>query len=91
HYAMSGATLICFAAKEIVLDHHSVLGPLDPQIAGFPSPSLLRLAQLKPPQFIGDQMLILVDIAEKSLSQMRSFIINLLEDRVSEEKGQLHL
>lgn len=84
HYAMSGATLICLAADEIVMDPHSVLGPLDPQIAGFHSPSLLRLAELKPPQFISDQMLILVDIAEKSLSQMKSFIIKLLEGRVSE-------
>ena len=35
-YAMSGGTLIALAADEIVLGEFSVLGPIDPQIAGFP-------------------------------------------------------
>lgn len=43
HYAMSGATLIALAAREILMDSHSVLGPLDPQIGGYPSPSLVKL------------------------------------------------
>ena len=33
-YAMSGGTLIALAADEIVLGEFSVLGPIDPQIAG---------------------------------------------------------
>ncbi|MDV3293124.1 MAG: hypothetical protein LYZ70_02530 [Nitrososphaerales archaeon] len=82
YYAMSGATLICLAADEIVLEPFGVLGPLDPQIGGFPSPSLLRLLGLKPAQFIGDQTLILADIAEKALSQMREFVTSLLSSKM---------
>src|ERR1700686_5460192 len=32
HYAMSGPTLIALAADEIVIDQHSVLGPIHPQL-----------------------------------------------------------
>ncbi len=33
-YAMLGGTLVAIAADEIVLGEFSVLGPIDPQIAG---------------------------------------------------------
>jgi ClpP class serine protease len=39
-YAMSGGTLIALAADEIVLGEFSVLGPIDPQIAGLPAASI---------------------------------------------------
>ena len=41
-YAMSGGTLIALAADEIMLDEFSVLGPIDPQLAGFPAASIVR-------------------------------------------------
>lgn len=82
YYAMSGATLICLAADEVVMEPLSVLGPLDPQIGEFPSPSLLKLVEAKPLQFISDEMLILADIAEKALAQMREFVAMLLSDRM---------
>ena len=41
-YAMSGGTLIALAADEIVLGEFSVLGPIDPQIAGLPAASIVR-------------------------------------------------
>ena len=52
-YAMSGGTLIALAANEIVLGEFSVLGPIDPQIAGFPAASigqsqLREVAQFQP-------------------------------------------
>ena len=40
-YAMSGGTLIALAANEIVLGEFSVLGPIDPQIAGLPAASIV--------------------------------------------------
>jgi len=43
-YAMSGGTLIALAADEIVLGEFSVLGPIDPQILGFPAASASPLA-----------------------------------------------
>lgn len=41
-YAMSGGTLIALAADEIVLGEFSVLGPIDPQMAGLPAASLVK-------------------------------------------------
>src|SRR5205823_10564459 len=43
HYAMSGGTLIALAANEIVMCHHSVLGPVDPQLGQQPAASLLKV------------------------------------------------
>ena len=47
-YAMSGGTLIALAADEIVLGEFSVLGPIDPQIAGLPAASIVRARDSKP-------------------------------------------
>src|SRR6516165_4455398 len=47
-YAMSGGTLIALAADEIVLGEFSVLGPIDPQIAGLPAASIVKARDSKP-------------------------------------------
>ena len=47
-YAMSGGTLIALAADEIVLGEFSVLGPIDPQIAGLPAASIVKARNSKP-------------------------------------------
>lgn len=88
YYAMSGATLVCLAAKEIMMEPFSVLGPLDPQIAEFPSPSLIKLIEVKGPQYVSDQMVVLADIAEKSLRQMKSFIQYLLKERMDATRAK---
>ena len=87
HYAMSGATLCSLAAGEILMDAHAVLGPLDPQIGGFPAPSLVHLLQTKPTAAIADEMLVLGDIATKALRQTQSFVVYLLRDRMGLEKA----
>src|SRR6201982_1587748 len=46
-YAMSGGTLIALAADEIVLGEFSMLGPIDPQIAGFPAASIVKARDSK--------------------------------------------
>ena len=46
HYAMSGGTLISLAADEIVIDSHSVLGPVDPQLGEYPAASLVEVARM---------------------------------------------
>src|SRR3954467_661322 len=55
HYAMSGGTLIALAADEIVMDPNAVLGPVDPQIAGVPAASILKVMDFKKPEDIDDQ------------------------------------
>jgi len=42
HLAMSGGTLIAFAAKEIFMGAHSSLGPIDPHFAGRPAHGVLE-------------------------------------------------
>jgi ClpP class serine protease len=87
HYAMSGATLLCLAADEILMDPHSVLGPLDPQIGNYPAPSLVKLLATKPMETISDEMLVLGDIATKALHQTRTFVTYLLKDRMEGAKA----
>ena len=82
HYAMSGGTLICLTADEVVMDENAVLGPVDPRIGEYPAASLLRVPRLKPPEEIDDETFVLVDIAAKAQTQMREFVADLLRERM---------
>lgn len=88
HYAMSGGTMIALAADEIVMDENAVLGPLDPQIGNCPAVSLLKLLERKDINHIDDQTLIMADIAEKAINQVRRTIIDLLKDNMPLEKAE---
>src|ERR1700680_3377169 len=68
HYAMSGGTLICLAANEIVMSPHAVLGPIDPQLGQFPAASILKAVARKPVADIDDQTLIMADQAETAIA-----------------------
>jgi ClpP class serine protease len=82
HYAMSGGTMIALAADEIVMDENAVLGPIDPQIGNLPAVSLIKLAENKPADKLADETLILVDVARKSLAQVKALLQSILEDHV---------
>jgi ClpP class serine protease len=88
HYAMSGGTLLCLAAREVIMDENAVLGPVDPQLGDFPASSILRVIQQKSPADIDDKTFILSDIAEKAQTQMKDFIIRLLKGRMDEAKAE---
>jgi ClpP class serine protease len=93
HYAMSGGTLIALAADEIIMDPNAVLGPLDPQLGGpggmyLPAPSILRAVELKGRDKVDDQTLILADMAEKALTQVKELVAELIRDKVGEEKAK---
>ncbi len=88
HYAMSGGTMIALAADEIVMDENAVLGPLDPQVGNCPAASLLRLLERKNINHIDDQTLIMADIAEKAIQQVRRTVIELLRDNLPLEKAE---
>jgi ClpP class serine protease len=70
-YAMSGGTLIARAADEIVLGEFSVLGPIDPQIAGLPAASIVKARESKSIAGVFDLTLVLADVAEKALAQVK--------------------
>ncbi len=88
HYAMSGGTLIALAADEVIMDQHAVLGPVDPQLMQYPAPSLLRAVDRKRAKDIDDQTLIMADVAEKAINQVRDFVYNLLKERLGDEKAK---
>ncbi|QDA32162.1 hypothetical protein FH039_11945 [Thermococcus indicus] len=88
HYAMSGGTLIALAADRIIMDPHAVLGPVDPQLGQYPAPSIVRAVEKKGVDKVDDQTLILADVAEKAINQVRDFVYTLLKDRYGEEKAR---
>ena len=88
HYAMSGGTLIALAADKIIMDPHAVLGPVDPQLGQYPAPSIVRAVQKKGSEKVDDQTLILADVAEKAINQVRNFVFELLKDKYGEEKAK---
>jgi ClpP class serine protease len=78
HYAMSGGTLIALAADQIVLSRHAVLGPVDPQVGQYPAASLLQVVSKKPIAEIDDETIILADVGEKAMKQLREAVKDLL-------------
>ena len=86
HYAMSGGTLIALAADEIVMSPHAVLGPVDPQLGQYSAASLLKVVAKKPIAEIEDQTLILADVAEKAINQVRDSVKDLLTRSQPPEK-----
>src|SRR6202158_5364323 len=87
HYAMSGGTLLCLSANEIVMSPHAVLGPIDPQLGKFPAASLLKVVEQKPIAEIDDETLVFADIGRKAIGQVRTAARELLEDRLPREKA----
>jgi ClpP class serine protease len=86
HYAMSGGTLISLAADEIVVDRHSALGPVDPQLGNQPAASIV--AAVEHPGDHDDETLILSDVARKAIVQTESFTARLLERHLDPERAR---
>ncbi len=87
-YAMSGGTLIALAADEIVLGEFSVLGPIDPQIAGLPAASIVKARDSKPVADVFDLTLVLADVAEKALAQVKRGAVELLTPRMEQAAAE---
>jgi ClpP class serine protease len=87
HYAMSGGTLIALAADEIVIDAHTALGPVDPQLGKYPAASIL--AALDRPGERSDETLIMADMAWKAIAQLEGFVERLLARHFEPERAKL--
>src|SRR5689334_1470979 len=87
-YAMSGGTLIALAADEIVLGEFSVLGPIDPQILGLPAASIVRASEAKPIAEVSDLTLVLADVGQKAIIQMKDGAIELMTPRLKKSKAE---
>lgn len=78
HYAMSGGTLIALSADEIFMDQNAVLGPVDPQIGQMPAASILKVLDVKKPEDIDDETMIMADVSKKAIDQMEKFVYDIL-------------
>jgi ClpP class serine protease len=87
-YAMSGGTLIALAADEIVLGEFSVLGPIDPQIVGLPAASIVRARDAKPIEHVFDLTLVLADVSEKALAQVKRGAVELLTSHLDKAAAE---
>ncbi|MCS6858842.1 MAG: hypothetical protein NZT92_00815 [Abditibacteriales bacterium] len=88
HYAMSGGTLIALAADEIVMDAHAVLGPVDPQLGEYPAASIVKVVAQKSVNEVDDRTLILADIAEKALRQVRDVVKRVIADKFPPDQAE---
>ncbi|MFS8629077.1 MAG: hypothetical protein FWJ73_06940 [Limnochordales bacterium] len=88
HYAMSGGTMIALAANELWMDEHAVVGPIDPQVGGYPAASILKAVEQKPIAEVDDETLILADLARKAMRQVEDTVTELLSDKFPEEKAR---
>ena len=88
HYAMSGGTLLCLAAHEVVMDENAVLGPIDPQLGEYPAGSILRMIKEKDPKDIEDKTLILADVARMATGQMKEFAKKIMIPRIEPETAE---
>jgi ClpP class serine protease len=87
HYAMSGGTLIALAADRIVLSPSAVLGPVDPQIGGYPAASILAAVERKDANETDDKTLIFADISRKAQAQVRDFVSEILRRQLPDERA----
>jgi ClpP class serine protease len=88
HYAMSGGTLIALGADEVVMSPHAVLGPVDPQVGQYPAASLVKVLARKPIEKVDDETLIMADVGEKALFQLRETTRELLSRSQTPEKAR---
>jgi ClpP class serine protease len=88
HYAMSGGTLIALAADQIVMDPNAVLGPVDPQLGQYPAASILRAVARKDVNELDDQTLIMADIAEKAIRQVKETVVCIVQERTPREQAE---
>lgn len=90
HYAMSGGTLLALACDKIIMDPHAVLGSVDPQLGDVqggskPAASIIKIAEEKGNE-AEDETLILADISEKAICQLKGLVFELTgTEKITEE------
>lgn len=87
-YAMSGGTLLALAADECYMERFSVLGPLDPQVDGIPASSFRSVLKMKEIESVDDRTIMLAEIAEKAVKNMKGFVKHLLKDKMDEVSAE---
>jgi ClpP class serine protease len=84
---MSGGTLLALSAGEIVMDPNAVLGPVDPQLGEYPAASILKAVSQKDKNEIDDRTLILADVSAKAIAQLRTYVFEILKEKMGDEEA----
>jgi hypothetical protein len=66
----------------------SVLGPIDPQILGLPAASIVRARDSKPVADVSDLTLVLADVGEKAVAQVKQGAVELLTPRLDQSAAE---
>ncbi len=86
-YAMSAGSLVALAANEIRMEKNSIIGPVDPQIAGHPASSYTTILKRKSLDSIRDETLMLAEQAEMEIRNAKEFVKWLLRDKMDERQA----
>jgi ClpP class serine protease len=88
HYAMSGGTLVALAADQVAMDENAVLGPVDPQLRDMPAASILNAVSKKDVNELDDETLVLADVGEKAIRQVKQTVIRIVGNRSDPEHAE---
>ncbi len=91
HYAMSGSTLLAFAADEIVTRRNAVLGSVDPQGGRYRAVSVLTVLERKNINHIDHETVILADLAGKAIGQVQNTVREILEGNGMERSEAIRI
>jgi len=65
-----------------------VLGPIDPQITGLPAASIVKARDSKPIERVSDLTLVLADVGEKAIAQVKQGAVELLTPRMEQAAAE---
>ncbi len=66
----------------------AVLGPVDPQLGQQPAASIMKVLERKDINEVDDSTIILADMAEKAIRQVKATVSDLLRDRIGAERAE---
>ena len=76
--AMSGGTLLALAADRIQMNASAILGPVDPQLAGFPAHSIATLLEKKPIERMSEEWYVLALESRKAIDETTRLVRELV-------------
>ncbi len=79
YFAFSGGTMIALATKKIIMGDGAVLGPVDPQMAGFAAVDLMRLHTVKSGDAIDDVSHLMAMTAGKAYNETRELVATMVK------------
>ena len=85
-YALSNGTMLALAGDEIMMEHYSILGTVEPQFGDMPAVAVMSLTTRLPLEMVSDFMVLLADRARMETENTKGFVKWLLEKKMSPEQ-----